>query len=93
MKHLTGYVVLAAAAIGLGAPQAVRAAEQGAAPQVVRADAPASAAPARHAAVGTATNLDPARGPVVSDPHALPSDAIDWKSDAPHHTWRGTSAN
>ncbi len=92
MKHLTGYVVLAAAAGALcAAPRAANAVDQAAAPQVVRADA--ASAPSSRDALGRVSNLDPARGPVGSDPHALPADAVDWKSDAPHHTWRGTAAN
>ncbi|MDX2170254.1 MAG: hypothetical protein SF182_24495 [Deltaproteobacteria bacterium] len=95
MKHVTRYLALATASAAIGLTmQPVGATEPAAARPALRADAPpARVAPPLRTDRAVANNLNPARGPVVSDPHALPSEAVDWTSDAPHHTWSGYSAN
>jgi hypothetical protein len=103
MKHLMGYVALAAAAVLLtAAPARLRALDLDAQPQAATVGAAAvRVAPNVHPAVGavrgqpasTSGNLDPYRGPVVSNPHAYPHDAIGSPSGAPYHTWKGYSPN
>jgi hypothetical protein len=88
MQHVTGYLTVALALLTLTAG-AVVAAEANS-PATRTEQQAATTAPSGR---GTTSNLDPASGPVISDPHALPADAVDWKSDSTLHTWRGYSAN
>jgi hypothetical protein len=90
MQHVTGYLTLALALLTLIAGAAVAAEPAVSAPATrIERQAPTTAPAVR----GTTSNLDPASGPVVSDPHALPADAVNWKSDSTLHTWGGYSAN
>lgn len=90
MQHVTRYLTLALALLGLTAGAAV-ASEPAAPAPAVRSEPqrPAAASAPRR----TTSNLDPANGPLSSDPRALPAEAVHWKSDATLHTWGGASAN
>jgi len=98
MRHLMRHLVVAAA-ICLGAGKAAHAIDPAPPPQTapIATTAASGAAPVRaamhSAARGPAaapSNLDPVRGPVATNPHAYPYDAIGMQ---PYHTWNGYSPN
>ena len=92
------YLVMTAA-ICVGAGETVHANDSAPPPQTARVATTAAgdAAPVRAAIHGGAravaaapSNLDPVRGPVATNPHAYPYDAIGMQ---PYHTWKGYSPN
>lgn len=91
MKHLMGYLVLAAAAAILSAAplsamdrRAPARAAQGGRPA---ANARPPGGGTRQAPMAGAGNLDPARGPVVSNPNAYPHEMLG--NNVPRNTWPG----
>lgn len=89
MRHLMGCLAIVLA-LGAGAANAVEPVPAAAVSNAAVRAPVASALETRRAPLAGASNLDPVRGPVVSNPQAYPREAVGLQ---PVHTWRGVDAN